>query len=535
MRRPSGLRLALTVSVSVAIAVSGFLLARRWREVGEVGRLGPNSSTIVPGVHILCGLGPSAAYVVETSEGLVLVDSGLESDAELLKREMAKLGLDWKAIRAILLTHVHGDHCGGAELLRRETNAKVYAGRGDSPPLEAGGPREAFFSTFYMPGHAPHPTHVDVPLEGGESIAFGDVRFQAIAAPGHTPGSVCYLMERGGLRALFAGDVITMLAGEEHPHATGRKPLGTYSAYLSPRYRGDAVDYLKSLSVLRAMPVPGLILPGHPLSDPTPQSPRLSETRWREVLDEGIHEMEALLAHRKDDGAPFLDGHPKRILPDLYYLGDFQGIATYGFFVGAKFFVVDAPGGPGLLDFLNDRLRALGIPGTDPTAVLLTSCNAKDTAGLKELVQRCHASVVAPTGGVATVKAICPPDTQVIPAADLPQMGWFSATTLSLRGRGAFPTAYLLPWRGKQVLLSGRIPILFDHNSTEALTSDLSGSRNDAVEYLLSIEQLEPLHPDVWLPALQSDDQNADLYEGDWKYVISNNYRLGRAILDKFR
>ena len=100
--------------------------------------------------------------------------------------------------------------------------------------LRAGQPREAFFSTFYMPDHTTHPTTVDVALAGGETIAMGDVRIEAIAAPGHTPGSFCYLLHRGGLRVLFAGDVIMMLRGDETP----RTQLGIYSAYLAPTLSG---------------------------------------------------------------------------------------------------------------------------------------------------------------------------------------------------------------------------------------------------------------------------------------------------------
>ena len=222
---------------------------------------------VVPGIFLLGGLSPSAAYVVETSEGLILVDSGLDPDAGPLKSQMAELGLDWRRVRAILLTHVHGDHTGGAEALRAATGAKVYAGAGDAAVLRAGGPREAFFSTFSMPDQTPHPTAVDVELRGGETIAVGDVRIQAIAAPGHTPGSVCYLVERQGLRALFAGDVIMMLRGDEPPRTELGKPLGTYSAYLPPRYRGDASESLASLRHLRWLPVPDLVLPGHPAAD----------------------------------------------------------------------------------------------------------------------------------------------------------------------------------------------------------------------------------------------------------------------------
>ena len=218
---------------------------------GKANPLYAAAVTVVPGIHVLGGLFPSAAYVIETSDGLILVDSGLAADAGPLKVEMAKLGLDWRQVRAILLTHVHGDHSGGAAALRAATGARVYAGAGDAAVLRAGGPREAFFSTFHMPDEVPHPTTVDVELHGGETIVVGDVRVQAIATPGHTPGSICYLADCRGLRAFFAGDVIMMLQGDDPPRSELDKPLGTYSAYLPPRYRGDARDSLATLRRLR--------------------------------------------------------------------------------------------------------------------------------------------------------------------------------------------------------------------------------------------------------------------------------------------
>src|SRR5260370_27567758 len=120
---------------------------------------------------------PAAAYVVETSEGLVLIDTGLDKDAGPLKRQMTELGLDWKRVRAILLTHVHGDHSGGAEHLRAATGAKVYAGQGDAAVLRAGQPREAFFSAFPMSEEiTPSATTVDVELSGDPAVTLGHPR-----------------------------------------------------------------------------------------------------------------------------------------------------------------------------------------------------------------------------------------------------------------------------------------------------------------------------------------------------------------------
>src|SRR5262249_31353859 len=149
--------------------------------------------TVVPGIHLIGNVGPAAAYAIETSEGLLLIDAGLDRDARALQAELAKLGLDWMSIRAIFLTHVHGDHSGGAERLRTATGATVHAGRADASTLRAGAPREAFYSIYDMPDHSPHATTIDVELEGDELFEFPGVRIQALEASGHTPGSICYL------------------------------------------------------------------------------------------------------------------------------------------------------------------------------------------------------------------------------------------------------------------------------------------------------------------------------------------------------
>jgi glyoxylase-like metal-dependent hydrolase (beta-lactamase superfamily II) len=524
----------LTLLVLAAALLAGY----RWRSTGndiappplppaQIPVLSPYPMTIVPGVHLLGGLAPAAAYVVETSEGLALVDTGLDRDAGPLKGEMDQLKLDWRRVRAIFLTHVHGDHCGGAEYLRKATGAKVYAGRGDAAVLRVGRPREAFFSTFYMPGvPTPGPTTVDVELAGSETIELGDTRFRVVAAPGHTPGSVCYLMERGGKRMLFSGDVIWSLSGDETTRATVGWPLGTYAAYLAPRYRGDAEGFLTTLRRLRALPAPDLVLPGHPRNDQPPRSPALSKHRWLGLLDMGIREMERLQARYARDGANFLDGVPKRLLPGLYYLGDLQGMAVYAFIASSKLFVVGAPGGPGLADFLGERLRRLGLKPTAPAAVLLTSGDAEETAGLAKLVEKYHAQVVASPAAWQKINGACPAGTGFVPAEELPAKGWFPAQVVPLGGRGVGPVAYLLPWAGKSVLFSGRIPIKPSGSAPEELLADLTQGRASAADYRAALGRLAKLRPDLWLPARPADCQNANLYDGEWQELIANNEKL---------
>jgi glyoxylase-like metal-dependent hydrolase (beta-lactamase superfamily II) len=484
---------------------------------------------IAPRLHLLGGLVPAAAYVVETSEGLILVDAGTDSRAVELKKEMASLGLDWKHIRAIFLTHVHLDHIGGAQHLREATGATVYAGRGDAAVLRAGQPREAFFSRFA--GNAPvlGPTRVDVELTGTEVIQIGEVSVRPIATPGHTPGSICYLMDNGLRKALFAGDVILSFVGDKASRSRLQAPLGIYSAYLPPRYRGDAAAFLSTLRRLRAMPVPDLVLPGHPRNDLVPQSPMLSQEGWDALLASGISELEELQARYDRDGAHFLDGVPCKLLPDLYYFGRFKGIAVYGFFASDKLFVVGAPGGSGLRTFLHAALQQLGPKPRAPTAVLLRSGNKQETAGLSDLVDNSSTAVVAPPEARAGIEALCPAGTRVLGAEDPRIKEWFSMEAIALRGRGIAPMAYLFRCSGKAVLFSADIPYDPLAVADQGVTKDSLHQPVDFEQYLASLERLGGLKPDLWLPAVPAQAQNAFLYGTEWKQVLKENMDLLRG------
>jgi hypothetical protein len=322
-----------------------------------------------------------------------------------------------------------------------------------------------------------------------------------------------------------------MLRGDDRPRNEMGKPLGTYSAYLSPRYRGNAKDYLDTLKRLRQMPVPDLLLPGHPRADVSAESPCLSQERWQSLLDGGIADLETVLSRYAADGPDFLDGMPKALLPELYYLGNFRGSAVYVFFASSKLFVVDAPGGPGLLEFLKGGLGRLGREPNVPTAVLLTSCGKAATAGLSELIEKCHTNVVASTDGIERLGESLPPGTTIIPAEELPEKGWFPVISISLRGLGVAPAAYELTWSGKKVLFSGEIPLLVTQESGQRLIRELSGASGDIRGYFASLGELRVRKPDLWLPAIPINDQNANLYGADWTHVIEDNLVLINFIL----
>ncbi len=76
-----------------------------------------------------------------------------------------------------------------------------------------------------MPKHALHPTTVDVNLSGGETIEFGETRIEVLLAPGHTTGSLCYLLKRSDLDAPCSPETSSSIFRPPLETRWGRIPL----------------------------------------------------------------------------------------------------------------------------------------------------------------------------------------------------------------------------------------------------------------------------------------------------------------------
>ena len=80
----------------------------------------------------------SNIHILRSGEDLILVDSGLESTAAEADASIRSLGLDPSRVKAVVLTHGHADHAGGALYFRERYGATIVVGAGDHGLLAAG-------------------------------------------------------------------------------------------------------------------------------------------------------------------------------------------------------------------------------------------------------------------------------------------------------------------------------------------------------------------------------------------------------------
>ncbi len=169
----------------------------------------------------------ASSHMIDTGDGLILIDTGYEATADVIIESLQTLGYDVSDVKLILISHGHGDHSDGTPRIVARSGAKVLMNEAD---------------IVYLKGFLP-----DGYLHDGDVIRLGNTEILCLHTPGHSAGVLSFFfnVEEDGqvYRAgMFGGAGVNQLK----------------KAYLDRKVEGTCLpigwraDYLGSVERLRA-------------------------------------------------------------------------------------------------------------------------------------------------------------------------------------------------------------------------------------------------------------------------------------------
>ncbi|MBR4423910.1 MAG: MBL fold metallo-hydrolase [Mailhella sp.] len=186
----------------------------------------------MPVITIPFGMLEANCHIVHNGRDAVVFDPADDTDAIL--KAVAREGVQ---LRGAALTHLHADHCLGCAAFSRATGLLPAVGREDWDERELLLCRGMCFGMDMEPFSA-------VPVSAGR-ISWGSLECEALHAPGHSPGSLCYYFAALGI--VITGDVLFY-------RSVGRSDLpGGNTAQLMDSIRGR----------IYALPDETQVYPGH--------------------------------------------------------------------------------------------------------------------------------------------------------------------------------------------------------------------------------------------------------------------------------
>jgi len=188
-----------------------------------------------------------SSYIISTSKGLILLDSGTLPMLPIIKGNIEKLGFSITDVKYIISSHAHWDHVEGHAQMKRLTGADIVALGEDAAAIASG------IDSSALKGEGWEPVKVDHIIEDGDTLSLGDVTLTAHLTPGHTKGCTTWTTtitenHNKSYKIVFVGGTsinsgVKLLNNERHPQI--------------------AEDYSKTIKLLKSLN-PDVFLAQHP-------------------------------------------------------------------------------------------------------------------------------------------------------------------------------------------------------------------------------------------------------------------------------
>lgn len=237
------LRASLALAITAALPA---FAAENWSEPQPPVRLHGNS-------YYVGSVGLSSV-LIDSSDGLILLDGTLPKNAPMIEANIRALGFKPADIKYILNSHAHFDHAGGIAALAKDSGATVVVSPSGAQALRAGHAVADDPQAADVNGGFPAVTTPIREIADGETLRLGNAAITAHFTPGHTPGSTTWTWrscEKQRCVDLVFGDSINAVSTP-----------GFH--FLADKTHGDLTLRMRqSITTLAALPC-DILVPVHP-------------------------------------------------------------------------------------------------------------------------------------------------------------------------------------------------------------------------------------------------------------------------------